>query len=53
MFNLIQSAILHHLSQLVDADLLHAEKEGRHAHYKINQEVLGEYVAYLSDFKDK
>jgi ArsR family transcriptional regulator len=53
MFNLAQSTISHHLSQLVDADLLHAEKDGRHTRYKINQEVLGDYVAYLSDFKDK
>jgi ArsR family transcriptional regulator len=53
LFNLAQSTISHHLSQLVDADLLYAEKDGRHTRYKINQEVLGDYVAYLSDFKDK
>jgi ArsR family transcriptional regulator len=53
MFNLAQSTISHHLNQLVDADLLHAEKDGRNARYKINQEVLGDYVTYLGDFKDK
>ena len=50
MFSLAQSTISHHLNQLVDADLLHAKKEGRHAGYKINKEVFGEYVAYLRDF---
>ena len=53
MFNLAQSTISHHLSQLVDAELLHAEKDGRHARYKINQEVVGDYVSYLNDFRDK
>ncbi|WP_299581212.1 helix-turn-helix transcriptional regulator [Mucilaginibacter sp.] len=53
MFNLAQSTISHHLSQLVNAELLHAEKDGRHARYKISQEVIGNYVSYLSDFKDK
>jgi hypothetical protein len=38
---------------VVDVDLLHAEKDGRHGRYKINHEVLGEYVACLSDLKDK
>jgi ArsR family transcriptional regulator len=53
MFKLAQSTVSHHLSQLVDAELLIAEKDGRHARYKINQEVLGDYVSYLSDFGDK
>src|SRR5258706_14312996 len=50
MFNLAQSTISHHINQLVDADLLHAEKDGRHARYKVNKEVFGDYVSYLSDF---
>jgi ArsR family transcriptional regulator len=53
MFNLAQSTISHHISQLVDADLLHAEKDGRHARYKINKEVFGDYVSYLKDFTSK
>jgi ArsR family transcriptional regulator len=53
MFNLAQSTISHHISQLVDADLLHAEKDGRHARYKVNKEVFGNYVSYLSDFSGK
>ncbi|MDF2431257.1 MAG: ArsR family transcriptional regulator, arsenate/arsenite/antimonite-responsive transcriptional [Mucilaginibacter sp.] len=53
MFNLAQSTISHHINQLVDADLLHAEKDGRFARYKINKEVIGDYVSYLSDFSEK
>ena len=53
MFNLAQSTISHHISQLVDADLLHAEKDGRHARYKINKKVFSDYVSYLKDFTAK
>jgi ArsR family transcriptional regulator len=53
MFTLAQSTVSHHISQLVDADLLHAEKDGRHARYKINKEVFGDYVSYLKDFASK
>jgi|ERR1700722_16448472 ArsR family transcriptional regulator len=53
MFDLAQSTISHHISQLVDADLLHAEKDGRHARYKINREVFRDYVSYLNDFSKK
>jgi ArsR family transcriptional regulator len=53
MFDLAQSTISHHISQLVDADLLHAEKDGRHARYKINKEVFRDYVSYLNDFSKK
>jgi ArsR family transcriptional regulator len=53
MFNLAQSTVSHHISQLVDADLLHAEKDGRHARYKINKKVFGDYVSYLKEFTSK
>ena len=53
MFDLAQSTVSHHISQLVDADLLHAEKDGRHARYKINKEVFRDYASYLSDFSKK
>ena len=53
MFNLAQSTVSHHIGQLVDADLLHAEKDGRHARYKINKKVFGDYVSYLKDFTAK
>lgn len=50
MFNLAQSTVSHHINQLVDADLLHAEKDGRHARYKINKKVFGDYVSFLKEF---
>ena len=49
--NLAQSTISHHISQLVEAELLIAEKDGRNVKYVINQEVLSGYIAYLNNFK--
>jgi ArsR family transcriptional regulator len=49
--NLAQSTISHHISQLVEAELLIAEKDGRNVKYVINQEVLSGYIAYLNHFK--
>lgn len=50
MCNLSQSTVSHHLKQLVDADLLLAEKIGRNAMYKVNTEVLSEYINFLQPF---
>lgn len=50
MFQLAQSTVSHHLKQLVEADLLHYEKDGRCSMYKINKEAFAEYVAFLKDF---
>lgn len=51
MFNLSQSTVSHHVKQLVDAELLIAEKEGRTAKYQVNKEVFADYVKYLTDFE--
>jgi len=48
MFDLAQSTVSHHLKQLVDADLLISEKDGRHAKYKINKETVNLYVQYFN-----
>lgn len=48
MFDLAQSTISHHIKQLVDADLLIAEKDGRNAKYSINNETFAEYTKYLN-----
>lgn len=48
MIDLAQSTISHHVKQLVDADLLLAEKDGRHARYRINHEAFHAYVHYLN-----
>jgi ArsR family transcriptional regulator len=49
--DLAQSTISHHLKQLVDADLLIAEKDGRNASYQINKEVLGAYIKFLNQYE--
>src|ERR1700688_2803216 len=53
MLTLAQSTVSHHITYLVDADLLHAEKDGPHARYKINKEVFVAYVSYLKYFTGK
>ncbi len=50
MFNLAQSTVSHHLKQLVEADLLLFEKEGRCSRYFINRKTFGEYVKLLKVF---
>jgi ArsR family transcriptional regulator, arsenate/arsenite/antimonite-responsive transcriptional repressor len=49
--DLAQSTVSHHIKQLIDADLLVAEKDGRNARYHINQEVLDGYIKYLTQYK--
>jgi ArsR family transcriptional regulator, arsenate/arsenite/antimonite-responsive transcriptional repressor len=49
--DLAQSTVSHHIKQLVDADLLIAEKDGRNASYQINQEVLDAYIKFLNQYK--
>lgn len=51
MVDLAQSTISHHVKQLVDADLLIAGKEGRHASYQINKDVLGAYIKFLTQYE--
>lgn len=48
-FNLAQSTMSHHLKQLIDADLLIAEKEGRNLKFVINKEVCKAYASYMSN----
>ena len=45
---LTQPSISHHVKQLADADLILVEKEGRNVKYKLNKEILQEYVAFLN-----
>lgn len=51
LLDLTQPSVSHHLKQLVDADLLLPEKEGRNLKYVLNQEVLDEYISSLNDLK--
>jgi ArsR family transcriptional regulator, arsenate/arsenite/antimonite-responsive transcriptional repressor len=52
MFNLAQSTVSHHMKQLIDADLVIVEKEGRQTKYRINQEGLSEYVNFLNKLEE-
>ena len=49
--DLAQPSISHHLKQLVEAELLIPEKEGRNLKYVLNQEVLDEYIHFLKALK--
>jgi ArsR family transcriptional regulator len=48
-FNLAQSTMSHHLKQLIDADLLIADKEGRNLKFVVNKEVCSAYASYISN----
>jgi len=47
LLDLTQPCISHHLKQLVEADLLIPEKEGRNLKYILNQKVLNTYIDRL------
>jgi ArsR family transcriptional regulator len=51
LLDLTQPSVSHHLKQLVDANLLLSQKEGRNLKYVLNQEVLDEYIASLNELK--
>lgn len=51
MLDLTQPSVSHHLKQLVDADLLIPEKEGRNLKYVLNKKVLDEYISRLNALK--
>jgi ArsR family transcriptional regulator len=48
--DLAQSTISHHVNLLVDADLLIAVKDGRNVQYRVNKEIMAEYVQFLNVF---
>lgn len=50
LFDLAQSTMSHHLKQLVEADLLISEKEGRNLKFVINKEVCSAYSEYVNNF---
>ncbi|MGN8072687.1 helix-turn-helix transcriptional regulator [Mucilaginibacter sp. SG564] len=52
LLDLTQPSVSHHLKQLVDAELLLPQKEGRNLKYVLNLEVLDDYIACLNKLKD-
>ncbi len=51
IIDLTQPSISHHLKQLVDAELLIPEKEGRNLKYTLNKDILDDYIKTLSSLK--
>lgn len=51
MLDLAQSTVSHHIKQLVDADLLIVEKDGRNTKYQVNKDTMTEYTNFLNSFK--
>ena len=51
VIDLAQPSIFHHLKLLTDADLVLSEKEGRNVRYKLNNQVLDEYIAFIESLK--
>lgn len=47
-FNLAQSTMSHHIKQLIEADLLIADKEGRNLKFVVNKEVCSAYADYIN-----
>ncbi|AWG21163.1 transcriptional regulator [Flavobacterium faecale] len=48
-FNLAQSTMSHHFKQLIDADLLIADKEGRNLKFTVNKSICAAYAKYVGD----
>lgn len=51
LVDLAQPSICHHLKILTDTELIHSSKEGRNVKYSLNQEVLDEYIGFLTGLK--
>lgn len=51
VINLAQPSICHHLKQLTDTELILSEKEGRNVKYRLNNEVIDEYIEFLEALK--
>ena len=49
--DLAQPSIAHHLKLLTDTELVSSSKEGRFVKYKLNSEVLDDYIAFLESLK--
>jgi ArsR family transcriptional regulator, arsenate/arsenite/antimonite-responsive transcriptional repressor len=51
VIDLAQPSISHHLKILTDTEIVLAEKEGRNIKYKLNNQVLDEYIDFLKSLK--
>ncbi len=51
VINLAQPSICHHLKLLTDTEIILAEKEGRNVKYRLNNQVIDEYIEFLETLK--
>jgi ArsR family transcriptional regulator len=51
IIDLTQSAVSHHIKQLIDAGILLSEKEGRNIKYTVDKKVVAAYIKFLQEIK--
>lgn len=51
VIDLTQPSISHHIKILTDVEIVLAEKEGRNVKYRLNNDVLDEYINFLKSLK--
>ena len=49
--DLAQPSIAHHLKLLTDTELVISSKDGRNVKYKLNSQVVDEYIEFLESLK--
>lgn len=52
IIKLSQPSVSHHVKQLAEADLITVEKEGRKVRYRLNHQVLDDYISFLTALKE-
>jgi ArsR family transcriptional regulator len=52
IIDLAQPSISHHIKILLEAGLIAQEKNGRNHQYSLNQNVLSEYMAFVSQLRN-
>jgi len=51
ILDLSQPSISHHMKLLTDADLILSSKEGRNLKYRLNDQVMDEYIQFLESLR--
>ena len=52
-FDMTQATVSHHLSFLIDAELVYASKQGKFIFYEINTSILEEILEWIYTLLDK
>jgi ArsR family transcriptional regulator len=51
ILDLSQPSISHHMKLLTEADLILSSKEGRNLKYRLNDQVMDEYIQFLESLR--